>query len=351
MTDAYLSFARVKALRFEQGELRLAENATPSRDHEALVRVTLAGICNTDLEIVRGYAGFNGTLGHEFVGVVESSPDKSQIGCRVVGEINIGCGKCENCLAGDARHCATRTALGIHQRDGAFAEFLTLPPQNLFFVPDNVSDRQAVFTEPLAAACEILDQVTIQPSHKVAVIGDGKLGQLIARVLATTGCELILIGKHDDKLELAAKAGIKTLRYRTGSDSDWVVAETATAQATESLPLLVPHRSFDFVVEASGSASGLQTALDLVKARGTIILKSTFHGGAVPVNTTRIVVDEISLVGSRCGRFEPALQLLEAGKVDVEPLIANVYNLQDGVAAMAEAARPGKLKILLTTVY
>ncbi|MEK7833306.1 MAG: alcohol dehydrogenase catalytic domain-containing protein, partial [Acidobacteriota bacterium] len=210
----------MKALRFEDGELRLAETALPCREGEALVRVTLAGICNTDLEVVRGYAGFNGTLGHEFVGVVEASPVESQIGRRVVGEINIGCNNCECCLAGDARHCLTRTALGIHKRDGAFAEFLTLPPQNLFTVPDNVSDRQAVFTEPLAAACEILDQVEINSAHRVAVIGDGKLGQLIARVLATTGCELILIGKHADKLELAAKAGIKTLRVSTGSGSD-----------------------------------------------------------------------------------------------------------------------------------
>ncbi|MBL8190219.1 MAG: alcohol dehydrogenase catalytic domain-containing protein, partial [Acidobacteria bacterium] len=184
MPGAYRSFAGVKALRFEHDKLQLAEIPAPLREGEALVRVTLAGICNTDLELVRGYAGFQGTLGHEFVGVVETSPDKSQIGRRVVGEINIGCGNCENCQAGDARHCANRTALGIHHRDGAFAEFLTLPPKNLFVVPDNVSDQQAVFTEPLAAACEILDQVSILASHKVAVIGDGKLGQLIARVLA-----------------------------------------------------------------------------------------------------------------------------------------------------------------------
>ncbi len=351
MPDGSFSFACVKALRFENGELRLAETAIPHRENEALIRVTLAGICNTDLEIVRGYAGFNGTLGHEFVGVVEASPVKTQIGRRVVGEINIGCGQCDVCQTSDARHCPNRIALGIHNRDGAFAEFLTLPPQNLFAVPENVSDRQAVFTEPLAAACEILDQVTISTFHKVAVIGDGKLGQLIARVLATTGCELILIGKHADKLELAAKAGIKTLRISTRSGSDLVTSDATVTETTRSLPLPVPHRHFDFVIEASGSASGLQTALDLVKPRGAIILKSTFHGGAVPVDTTRIVVDEISVIGSRCGRFENALKLLEAGKVDVESLIANVYTLQDSVTAMAEAARPGKLKVLLTTDY
>ena len=347
MANGSFSFASVKALRFENSKLQLVETVKPHRENEALVRVTLAGICNTDLEIIRGYAGFNGTLGHEFVGIVEASPDQSQVGRRVVGEINIGCGQCELCQSGDARHCLNRTALGIHRRDGAFAEFLSLPPQNLLVVPDSVSDRQAVFTEPLAAACEILDQVSIRSVHKVAVIGDGKLGQLIARVLATTGCELILIGKHSDKLELAAKAGIKTERIRTESNSDRVTAETPAIEATASLRLPVQHRSFDFVVEASGSASGLQLALDLIKARGTVILKSTFHGGAVPVDTTRIVVDEISLIGSRCGRFESALKLLETGKVDVEPLIAAEFKLRDSLAAMAAAAQRGTLKVLL----
>jgi threonine dehydrogenase-like Zn-dependent dehydrogenase len=217
--------------------------------------------------------------------------------------------------------------LGIHNRDGAFAEYLSLPPQNLLVVPDNVSDRQAVFTEPLAAACEILDQVEINRSHRVAVIGDGKLGQLIARVLATTGCDLSLIGKHANKLELARQAGIKAIEL----------------DALE----IDPASRFDFVVEASGSADGLRLALELVRPRGAIILKSTFHG-AVELNTSRIVVDEISVIGSRCGRFEQALALLEAGEVDVEPLIANEFNLTEGVKAMAEAQRPGALKILLS---
>jgi len=313
----------MKALRFERNELKLAEVELPRRAGEALVRVTTAGICNTDLEIVRGYAGFSGTLGHEFAGVVEESPDPSQVGRRVVGEINAGCGVCELCQRNDPRHCLNRTVLGIRTRDGAFAEYLSLPPQNLLAVPKNVSDRQAVFTEPLAAACEILDQVAIGPGRRVAVIGDGKLGQLIARVLATTGCDLTLVGRHARKLELAAKAGIQT-----------------------TIAPFDPPR-FDLVVEASGSAAGLQLALDLVRARGTIVLKSTFHGD-VQLNTSRIVVDEISVIGSRCGRFEKALALLEAGKVDVEPLIAGQFRLADGVAAMAEAARPGVLKVLLT---
>lgn len=316
----------MKALRFIHNKLQLSEIERPHRNGEALVRVNLAGICNTDLEIIKGYAGFNGTLGHEFIGVVEDSPEESQIGHRVVGEINIGCGKCELCQTGDSRHCANRSALGIHSRDGAFAEFLNLPPQNLLLVPDAVTNRQAVFAEPLAAACQILDQVLINETHRVAVIGDGKLGQLIARVLATTGCDLILIGKHDDKLELAALAGIKTIKLdklKTG-----------------------PASGFDFVVEASGSGNGLKLAVDLVRPLGAIILKSTFNG-AVTLDTSRIVVNEIKVVGSRCGRFEKALNLLAEGKVNVEPLIAAEFDLNDGIAAMAEASRPGRLKVLL----
>src|SRR5262245_37522319 len=233
----------MKALRLVNQRLKLAEVDLPGRQSEVLVRVTMAGICNTDLEIVRGYANFSGTLGHEFVGVIEDSPDRSLIGRRVVGEINIGCGHCEVCRRSDSRHCLNRTVIGIRGRDGAFAEYLRLPPQNLHEVPEGVADRQAVFTEPLAAACEILDQVRIAPSQSLDVIGDGKLGQLIARVIKTTGCELVLIGKHKAKLELAAKAGIKTV-------------------ALHDLRL-DPPMLLDYVVEASGSANGLQLALDL----------------------------------------------------------------------------------------
>ena len=316
----------MKALRFENQQLNLSDIAIPQRDGEALVRVTTAGICNTDLEIVRGYANFSGTLGHEFVGVVEASPDPAQIGARVVGEINAGCGVCELCRAGDPRHCANRSVLGIVGRDGAFAEYLSLPAVNLLPVPAAVSDQQAVFTEPLAAACEILVQITITKNHRVAVIGDGKLGQLIARVIATTECDLILIGKHADKLQLAIEAGIKTIELHKLS--------------------VDPAHRFDCVVEASGSASGLLLALDLVKPRGTIMLKSTFHG-AVQLDTSRIVVDEISVIGSRCGRFYQALELLASGKVNVEPLIAAEYSLTDGIAALEHAARVGTLKVLL----
>jgi threonine dehydrogenase-like Zn-dependent dehydrogenase len=317
----------MKALCFENNQLRLADIPIPRREGEALARVTIAGICNTDIEITRGYADFSGALGHEFVGVVVESSERSQIGRRVVGEINVGCGQCDLCRANDPRHCPNRTALGIRGRDGAFAEYLSLPPQNLLTVPDSVSDRQAVFTEPLAAACEILEQVEISDSHRVAVVGDGKLGQLVSRVIATTGCKLTLIGKHANKLELASRAGIKTIELN------------ALEGASSS--------RFDFVVEASGSASGLRLALDLVRPRGAVILKSTFHG-AVSLDTSRIVANEISVIGSRCGRFENALRLLESGKVDVEPLIAREYKLADGVEAMVEAQRPGALKVLLT---
>ena len=316
----------MKALRFENQKLQLAEIPKPSEDGEAIVRVTTAGICNTDLEVVRGYANFSGTLGHEFVGVVESSSDSSMLGVRVVGEINAGCDHCDLCRVNDPRHCLQRSVLGIIGRDGAFAEYVKLPAKNLLRVPDSVSDHEAVFTEPLAAACEILDQVNIAPQHRVAVIGDGKLGQLIARVLATTGCDLTLIGKHPDKLNLAAEAGIACV------ERDKI--------------LLDPAQKFHFVVEASGSAQGLQMALDLVQSRGSIILKSTFHG-KVELDTSRIVVNEISVIGSRCGRFEKSLALLEAKKIDVTPLIAAEYSLENGVAAMEHAGRSGTLKVLI----
>jgi threonine dehydrogenase-like Zn-dependent dehydrogenase len=315
----------MKALRFESGALKLAEIPLQRLPGEALVRVALAGICSTDLHITRGYAAFSGTLGHEFVGVVEESPDTSQIGRRVVGEINAGCGECQLCCSGDSRHCLRRTVLGIHGRDGAFAEFLNLPPVNLLVVPDAVSDRQAVFTEPLAAAFEILAQVNIGPSDRIAVIGDGKLGQLIARVLAGASSHLILIGKHDEKLELARAAGVESVNV-SGLQSGIA--------------------AFDVVVEASGSPSGLKLAQQLVRAKGTIVLKSTFRGQS-EIETSAIVVNEVTLVGSRCGRFAPALAALESGKVDVEPLIEREYALGNGIAAMTEAASPGMLKVLL----
>src|SRR5262249_46335178 len=334
----------MKALRFEDNKLKLADVAVPRRDGEALIRMTMAGICNTDIEIAHGYADFRGTLGHEFVGVVEEAPDRSQIGRRVVGEINVGCGQCDLCRGNDPRHCPDRTALGIRGRDGAFAEYLSLPPRNLLIVPDSVSDRQAVFTEPLAAALEILNQVAICASDRVAVVGDGKLGQLISRVIARTGCDLTMIGKHDAKLELAARAGVKTAKL--GAAGIVLCSDDFSRQApTEVVTSKAPR--CDFVIEASGSSGGLAVALDLIRPRGAIILKSTFRG-VVRLDTSRVVVNEISVIGSRCGRFETALRLLESNEVDLGPLISREYQLAGGVEAMAEAERPGILKVLLT---
>jgi threonine dehydrogenase-like Zn-dependent dehydrogenase len=320
----------MKALQIRKGELQVQEVPPPIAAGEALVRVRLAGICNTDLEIVRGYAGFEGTLGHEFVGVVEESPDPSWVGDRVVGEINAGCGDCVRCQAGDPRHCDGRTVLGIVGRDGAFADLVRLPLANLVRVPEGVSDRQAVLTEPLAAAGEILNQTAVGPGHRVAVLGDGKLGQLIARVLATTGCRLLLVGKHPRKLALAERAGVEGR----------LVDDLAVS----------PAERFDLVVEATGSPVGLARALEWVRPRGVVVLKSTFHG-PVTVDTSRLVVDEITLLGSRCGRFDQALALLAAGEVEVDSLLEAQYPLTEGVAAMAHAARPGVMKVLLEPAW
>jgi len=337
----------MKALRYENQKLSVIEVGKPNADGEALVRVTLSGICNTDLEITRGYAGFQGTIGHEFVGVIESLPEpvavarpsgKAHIGSepslkvgllkpgqRVVGEINAGCGNCDLCLAGDPRHCAQRTVLGIVGRDGAHAEFLKLPVVNLVPVPDEISDERAVFTEPLAAACGILERTQITNDTSVAVIGDGKLGLLCAQVLASTEAAVTLVGKHQHKLEIAARRGIET-----------IAVDNARLRP----------RKFDVVVEASGSAAGFNLALDLLRPRGTLVLKSTFQG-TTDLNAARIVVDEISVVGSRCGRFLPALELLKANAVDVESLISEERALADGLRAIERASEPGVLKVLL----
>jgi len=318
----------MKALRYENQKLSLADVPQPHVDGEALVRVTLSGICNTDLEIARGYAGFQGTIGHEFVGVIESLPESARgltAGQRVVGEINAGCGRCDLCLAGDPRHCSRRTVLGIVGRDGAHAEFLKLPAANLLAVPDEVSDQRAVFTEPLAAACGILERTDVTEDTRVAVIGDGKLGLLCAQVLKTTGAPVTIVGKHQSKLAIAKRRGI----------------ETVTVDEVQSR-----SREFDLAVEASGSPTGLRLALELLRPRGVLVLKSTFHGAA-EFETAPIVVDEISVIGSRCGRFAPALELLKTGAVDVESLLSEEFPLVEGLRAMALAAEPGVLKVLL----
>lgn len=318
----------MKALRFENNKLNLSEIAKPDRKDEALIRVVKSGICNTDLEIVRGYAGFEGTIGHEFVGIVEESYDvPGLVGKRVVGEINAGCGICPGCKKGDSRHCPNRTVLGIIKRDGCHAEFLTLPVRNLLEVPDEVSDEQAAFAEPLAAAFGITEQVKILPETRVAVIGDGKLGILCAWSLGLKSDNLKLVGKHRSKLATAEKGG--------------KVEGILLGRAKKM------HREFDVVVEASGSESGFATALDLIKPRGKLVLKSTFSGKSI-WEAWRVVVDEITIVGSRCGMFSPALDLLKEGRIDVGSLISEEFPLSKGVKAMDKAAQKGVMKVLLT---
>jgi threonine dehydrogenase-like Zn-dependent dehydrogenase len=321
----------MKALRFENDELKLAETPAPNRAGEALVRVLKSGICNTDLEIVRGYAGFQGTIGHEFVGVVEEAPPDALAltGKRVVGEINAGCGACELCLAAnDARHCPRRTVLGIVGRDGCHAEFLTLPARNLLEVPAEIADAEAVFVEPLAAAYGITEQIEIFPETRVAVIGDGKLGTLCALSLALKSKNVALVGKHREKLAVAEKQGVEGV----------LLDETTAAKLKKSL---------DVVVEASGSETGFGLALDLIKPRGKLILKSTFHG-APKWEAWRVVVDEITIVGSRCGRFAPALELLKNRQIDVRDLISEEFHLSDGVRAVERAGEKGVMKVLLS---
>ncbi|MFQ5855998.1 MAG: alcohol dehydrogenase catalytic domain-containing protein [Anaerolineae bacterium] len=295
---------------------------------EALIHVHKAGICNTDLELVRGYQGFRGILGHEFVGVVEQHPDPEWVGRRVVGEINLACGECERCQAGLRTHCLHRTVLGIAGHDGAFAEYLVLPTENLHPVPSDLPDDAAVFTEPLAAACEILQQVHIPPGDRVVLLGDGKLGLLCAQVLALTQCDLTVIGHHAGKLQLAEQWGIPT----------------RLVSRDEDLPSDVGPA--DVVVECTGSPAGFDQALRLVRSRGTIVLKSTYHGRA-DADMTAVVVNEVTLVGSRCGPFAPALHLLTSGKVDVRSLIHARHPLADALEAFEHAARGGTLKVLL----
>lgn len=316
----------MRALRVAETGTKLANVPLPAPAGEAIVRVTLSGICNTDLEIARGYAGFRGTIGHEFVGTVEDPGDGPLArGTRVVGEINAGCGTCPRCAAGDSRHCATRTVLGIVGRDGAHADYLALPARNLLEVPAAVPDEAAVFVEPLAAACGVLERCPVAAGERVAVIGDGKLGLLCAFVLAAAGHAPLLIGKHAAKLALATARDIETSSI-----------EAARARG----------RVFDVVVEASGSADGFALALDLLQPQGRLVLKSTFHG-ATPVDAARIVVEEIEVIGSRCGRFAPALELMSRGAVDVAPLVSEIVSLDAAEAALARAATPGVLKVLL----
>jgi threonine dehydrogenase-like Zn-dependent dehydrogenase len=303
------------------------------RAGEAIVRVQLAGICATDLQLIAGYkGGYRGVLGHEFVGVVVAvEPAHGEwLGRRVVGELNIGCGECSLCRRGLGKHCRRRASLGIIGRDGAFAEYLALPLENLHGVPDAVANRDAVFTEPLAAALEILEQVHIAPDSRVVVVGDGRLGQLIARTLALTGCDLTVLGRHESKLALLAAAGAGKPR----------LADEATLAQLAQAPV-------DVVVEATGRVEGFAAARQLVRPGGTLVLKSTFAGKTTPVDLSGLVVDEVQVMGSRCGPFAPALRLLESGRMQVQPLIDAEYPLDAAEAALEHAGRRGVLKVLL----
>jgi alcohol dehydrogenase len=289
----------------------------------ALIRLRVAGICNTDLELRRGYYGFSGIPGHEFVGQVVEADTPSLVGKRVVGEINLACGQCRFCALDLGRHCEARTVLGIVKHPGAFAEFLTLPERNLRVVPEHVTDEEAVFVEPLAAACEILEQVSIPSGTAVAVMGDGKLGLLIAQTLLAHGAQVTVFGRHIDKLRIAESAGAVVC------DSN----ETTNVR-------------FPTVVDATGSSEGLRHAVSLVQPRGTIVMKSTVHED-VKLDMAPVIVNEITLVGSRCGLFEPALKLLSEGKVKTGAMLAAEYPLGEAPAAFAKAAERGVLKVLL----
>jgi threonine dehydrogenase-like Zn-dependent dehydrogenase len=318
------------ALLLEQGEIRLGQVGMPKPEPgEALIKVRLAGICRTDLELVKGYMAFTGIPGHEFVGEVVDLPASDRcerldlMGKRVVGEINCGCGSCDLCHAGLQRHCLRRTVLGIQDRNGALAEYLTLPVENLHLVPDSVEDRATVFTEPLAAALEILEQVHLQPGTRALVIGDGKLGLLTARVLQIHGCDLLVLGSHDNKLAILRRGGIAAIHYRDYQPD-----------------------ARDLVVEVSGTPSGFATAVSALKPRGTLVLKSTYHG-VLMVEAAQLVINEITVVGSRCGPFAPALQLLEQKLIDTDSLVTAVYPAREMESAFARAARPESLKVLV----
>lgn len=312
----------MKALWLAERTIALRDVPDPvAPPGEAQLRVLRAGICNTDLELVRGYYPYDGILGHEFVGLVETGPAEL-IGRRVVGGINVVCGTCRHCTAGRPTHCANRTVLGIVNRPGIFAERVTLPTENLHLVPDHVTTDAATFAEPLAAALEITEQVAIGPDTRVVVVGDGKLGQLIARVLTRTGCDLTVVGKHADKLVRLAP-----------------VAHTVLAPDFHD-------GDFDVAVECTGNARGFAIAQSALRPRGTLVMKSTY-AGTLEIDAAPLVVDEITLVGSRCGPMDRAVALLDRGEVEVESLISARYPLADAHTAFEHAARDGVLKVLL----
>ena len=313
------------AVHLENGRVELRDEPRPQRPAGfALIRLLRGGICNTDVELQRGYYDFTGTPGHEFVGEVVEADSKEWIGQRVVGEINLACGACDWCRRGLGRHCPGRIVLGIVKHPGAFREFLTLPERNLHALPDSLPTERAVFVEPLAAACEILDQVALPCRSEIAVLGDGKLGLLIALVLNAYGHRVHQFGRHDEKLQIARHAGV-----------DVEIAKGA-----------LPEMAYDWVVDATGSPEGLRQAVNMTRPRGTVILKSTVHG-LVGVDTAPVIVNEVTLVGSRCGRFEPALDLLNRNLIPVEEMISDRLPLAEAPRAFELAAQKGALKVLL----
>lgn len=314
----------MKALRFDGEKISYVENYPKPNLDEAIVKVSLAGICGTDLEILQGYMSYNGVLGHEFVGVVEESEKKELVGKRVVGEINVGCKKCEFCKKGNQRHCPYRTVLGILNRDGAFGEYLSLPERNLHVLPDSVTNDQAVFVEPIAAAFEIKEQVSLVKDWKVAIVGDGRLAQLIVYVLKISCSNITCFGRHQNKLQRLEKLGIKTKEGIKESD----------------------EASFDLVVEATGSTSGFVDSMKLVKPKGQVILKSTI-ASKKNLDLTPAVVNEITLIGSRCGPFRPAIDALATGIISVDGLIDSKYPLEEFQKAFTRAKESNSLKVLL----
>jgi threonine dehydrogenase-like Zn-dependent dehydrogenase len=314
---------KMRALWLQDNKISLREVSQPRKSNEVLVKIRKAGICSTDLELVKGYYPYTGIIGHEFVGEVIEADDASWIGQRVVGEINVACNQCEQCLNGRSTHCEQRTVLGIVNRDGTFAEYTTLPPANLHPVPASVPDEMAVFTEPLAAALEIQQQVQIKPSDRVLLVGAGRLGQLIAQTLALTGCDLRVVARHAHQQSLLQARGIRPISE--GEIKAW---------------------RWDVVVEATGSPSGFALARQAVRPRGALVLKSTYKG-EITVNFSSIVVDEINIIGSRCGPFEPALRLIESRQVDPSVLITDEFNLADALKAFERAGETGVLKVLV----
>ncbi len=319
----------MKAVVFDE-ELKLCSDMEipKMRAEEALVKVIVCGICNTDYEITKGYMGYKGILGHEFIGIVEdvNSKDKSWINKRVAGEINNGCMVCEYCKKGLERHCPNRETLGIWHKDGCMAEYVTIPIKNLIEIPDSVSNNDAVFIEPLAAALEILEQLHIKPIDKTAVLGDGKLGLITALALNSSGLDITLIGKHQNKLDIAKKQGVKT-----------ILSENVDVKPV-----------YDVVIEATGSVSGFETSLALVKPRGTLVLKSTI-AASKEFNFAPVVINEITILGSRCGRFKPALNYIKQKKINFEPLISGIFPFDKAIEAFEKNKQKDSLKILIST--